>query len=39
MTLKLGGLKSGAIKLGKRVTAKGTLMPTSLAGSRVTLTA
>jgi len=38
LTLKLSGLKSGALKLGKRVTAKGTLRPTSLAGSKVTLT-
>lgn len=38
VTLKLSGLKSGAIKLGKRVTAKGAVTPTSLAGSKVTLT-
>ena len=38
-TLKLSGLKSGAIKLGKSVTAKGIVTPTSLAGSKVTLTA
>jgi len=39
VTLKLSGLKSGAIKLGKSVTAKGTVTPTNLAGSKVTLTA
>jgi hypothetical protein len=38
LTLQLSGLKSGAIKLGKSVTAKGTVTPTSLAGSKVTLT-
>ena len=38
VTLKLTGLKSGAIKLGKRVTAKGAVTPTSLAGSQVKLT-
>jgi hypothetical protein len=38
LTLKLSGLKGGVLKLGKRVTAKGTLRPTSLAGSKVTLT-
>ena len=38
LTLKLSGLTSGAIKLGKRVTAKGRVTPTSLAGSKVTLT-
>ena len=38
VTLKLSGLKSGAMKLGKRVTAKGKVTPTSLAGSKVTLT-
>jgi hypothetical protein len=37
--LKLIGLKSGSIKLGKSVTAKGSVTPTSLAGSRVALTA
>ena len=37
LTLKLSGLKSGALKLGKRLTAKGSVTPTSLAGSKVTL--
>jgi len=36
--LKLSGLKHGALKLGKRLTAKGSVTPTSLAGSKVTLT-
>jgi Carboxypeptidase regulatory-like domain/IPT/TIG domain len=39
ITLKLSGLKGGALKLGKSMTAKGIVTPTSLAGSRVTLTA
>ena len=38
VTLKLSGLTSGAMKLGKSVTAKGTVTPSSLAGSKVTLT-
>ena len=38
VTLKLSGLKSGAMKLGKSVTATGNVTPTSLAGSKVTLT-
>ena len=38
LTLKLSGLTSGAVKLGKSVTAKGTVTPTSLAGSKVKLT-
>ena len=38
LTLKLSGLKSGALKLGKRLTAKGKVTPASLAGSKVTLT-
>ena len=38
LTLQLSGLKSGALKLGKRLTAKGTATPTSLAGGKVTLT-
>jgi len=38
VTLKLSGLRSGAVRLGKRVTAKGTVTPTSLAGSKVKLT-
>jgi hypothetical protein len=37
VTLKLSGLTSGALKLGKRVTAKGKVTPTSLAGSYVKL--
>ena len=37
LTLKLRGLKSGSLKLGKSVTAKGAVTPTSLAGSKVTL--
>jgi hypothetical protein len=36
--LKLSGLKHGALKLGKRLTAKGTVTPSSLAGGKVTLT-
>jgi hypothetical protein len=39
ITLKLGGLTGGAIKQGRSVAAKGTVTPTSLAGSKVTLTA
>jgi hypothetical protein len=39
LTLKLSGLKSGAVKLGKSLTATGSVTPTSLAGSKVTLTA
>jgi len=38
VTLKLSGLTSGAMRLGKRVTAKGKVTPTSLAGSKVKLT-
>jgi len=38
LTLKLSGLSSGALKLGKRVTAKGVVTPAGLAGSKVTLT-
>ena len=38
VTLKLSGLTSGALKLGKRVTAKGKVTPTRLAGSKVALT-
>jgi len=37
-TLKLSGLTSGAMKLGRSVTAKGKVTPTSLAGSKVKLT-
>ena len=37
LTLKLSGLTSGALKLGKRLTAKGSVTPSSLAGSVVTL--
>ena len=38
VTLKLSGLTSGAMRLGRRVTAKGRVTPTSLAGSQVKLT-
>ncbi len=38
VTLKLSGLTSGAMRLGRRVTAKGRVTPTSLAGSKVKLT-
>jgi hypothetical protein len=38
VTLKLTGLTNGAVKLGKSMTAKGKVTPTSLAGSKVTLT-
>ena len=38
VTLKLSGLTSGAMKLGKSVTAKGAVTPSSLAGSKVKLT-
>ena len=38
LTLKLSGLTRGALKLGKRLTAKGSVSPLSLAGSKVTLT-
>ena len=38
LTLTLTGLKSGALKLGKRLTAKGTVTPSGLAGEKVTLT-
>lgn len=38
LTLRLGGLSGGALRLGKRVTARGAVTPTSLAGARVTLT-
>jgi subtilisin family serine protease len=38
VTLKFSGLKSGAMKLGRSVTATGNVTPTSLAGSKVTLT-
>jgi hypothetical protein len=37
LTLKLSGLRGGALKLGRRVTAKGAVTPTSLAGAKVTL--
>ena len=37
LTLKLSGLTSGVLKLGKRLTSKGTVTPTSLAGSKVIL--
>jgi len=38
LTLTLSGLGSGSLKLGKSVTAGGAVTPTSLAGSRATLT-
>ena len=38
LTLKLSGLRAGALRLGRRVTAKGVVTPTSLAGDKVTLT-
>ena len=38
-TLKLSGLKSGAVALGKNVMASGKVTPVSLAGSKVKLTA
>jgi len=37
VTLKLSGLTSGVMRLGKSVTAKGKVTPTSLAGSKVKL--
>jgi len=38
VTLRLSGLTSGVMRLGRRVTAKGVVTPTSLAGSQVKLT-
>jgi len=38
VTLRLSGLTSGAMKLGRSVTAKGKVTPSSLAGSKVKLT-
>ncbi len=38
LTLRLSGLTSGALKLGKRLTAKGTVSPASLSGNKVVLT-
>jgi hypothetical protein len=38
LTLKLSGPKHGVLKPGKRLTAKGTVTPTSLVGGTVTLT-
>ena len=38
VTLKLTGLKRSVLNRGKRVTAKGAVKPTSLAGSKVKLT-
>lgn len=35
LTLKLGGLTDGAIKLGQAVTARGTALPVELAGQKV----
>jgi hypothetical protein len=37
LKVKLGGLRSGALKLHKRLTAKGVATPTCLAGSKVVL--
>ena len=37
VTLKPSGLKRGVFRLGRRVTAKGRVTPTSLAGSKVKL--
>jgi hypothetical protein len=37
VTLQLQGLKSGSIKLGRRVTATGVVTPSSLSGGKVTL--
>jgi photosystem II stability/assembly factor-like uncharacterized protein len=37
VTLKLSGLKKGALKLGKRLTVTGKVTPVTLAGSKVTL--
>ena len=39
MTFKLAGLRHGAVKRGKSVTAKGAVAPTGPPGSKVTLTA
>jgi photosystem II stability/assembly factor-like uncharacterized protein len=38
LTLKLGGLTSGVLRLGKRVTMSGKATPSSLAGKKVALT-
>ena len=38
LTLRLSGLKTHVLKLGKRVTVKGTATPASLAGNKVKLT-
>ena len=38
LTLKLSGLKKGALKLGKRVTATGRVTPSRFARSKVKLT-
>ncbi len=37
LTLRLSGLRAGALRLGHRVTAKGTVTPIALAGSKLTL--
>jgi photosystem II stability/assembly factor-like uncharacterized protein len=37
LSLKLSGLKKGALKLGKRLTASGVVTPSVLAGSKVRL--
>jgi len=38
LTLKVSGLKGGAVKLGESVTAGGVVTPSSLAGGKVKLT-
>ena len=38
VTLKLSGLKKGALKLGKRLTVTGKVTPATLAGSKIKLT-
>ena len=38
LTLKLSGLTHRVLKLGKRLTARGSVTPSSLAGGKVTLT-
>ena len=35
LTLKLSGLRKGALRLGKHLTAKGVVTPGALAGSKV----
>ena len=38
VTFKLGGLSGGALRLGRRLAAKGLVTPGALAGSKVSLT-